>query len=155
MAKLRMFGELLEAGGAVEGDGGSGGALQVARVIRTAGDYQTTSSSFIDVDPSNLVINMTTGANWVLLLLLGSSYASGIQYECFDFTIDGTRQGGSYGVQYVQPYYLQDLQIIWLAQVSAGSHVFKPQWRANGSTCTLRASNQYSPLVFAVVELAC
>ncbi len=153
MGRLRMFGELVEAGGAVEGGGTGGGGLQVARVVRLASDYQTTSASFVDIDSNNLVINMTTGASWVMLLLFGSGYTIGVQYECFDFTIDGVRQGNDYGVQYTQPYYLQDLQIVWLAQVAAGSHVFRPQWRANGVTCYLRASSQFTPLVFAVVEL--
>jgi hypothetical protein len=151
MGRLRLFGELVEAGGAVEGSGGGG--HQIARVVRTAGDYQTTSTSFVDIDGSSLVINMTTGSSWVLLLLLGSAYAGGIQYACFDFTVDGVRQGADYGVQYAQPVYLQDVQIAWLAQVPAGSHVFKPQWRANGSTLCLRASSQFTPLVFCVVEM--
>lgn len=152
MGRLRMFGELVEAGGAVE-SGSAGGGFQAARVVRAAGDYQTTSMSFVDIDNSNLVINMTTGASWVMLLLLGSGYTAGSQYECFDFTIDGVRQGNDYGVQYSQPYYLQDLEIVWLTQVAAGSHVFKPQWRANGSTCYLRSSGQFTPLVFAVLEM--
>jgi hypothetical protein len=155
MGRLRLFGELVEAGGAVEGGGGGdgGGGHQIARVVRNSGDYSTSSTSFVDIDTGNLVINMTTGDSWVLLLLLGSSYATGIQYECFDFTIDGVRQGHDYGVQYVQPPYLQDLQIAWLTQVSAGSHTFRPQWRANGSTAYLRASTQTTPLVFAVIEI--
>jgi hypothetical protein len=147
-----MFGELVEAGGAVEG-GSAGGGLQVARVVRTAGDYQTTSTSFVDIDGNNLVISMTTGASWVMLLLIGSGYTAGIQYECFDFTIDGVRQGNHYGVQYSQPYYLQDVEIVWLTQVAAGTHIFKPQWRGTGVTCYLRSSSQFTPLAFAVIEM--
>ncbi|MGD0114930.1 MAG: hypothetical protein ABSC13_02855 [Dehalococcoidia bacterium] len=153
MGELRMFGELVEAGGAIESGSGGGGGFQGARVVRTAGDYQTTSTSFVDIDGNNLVINLTTGASWVMLLLLGSGYTAGLQYECFDFTIDGMRQGNDNGVQYSQPYYLQDLQIVWLMQVTAGSHVFKPQWRGTGVTCYLRAS-QLAPLVFAVIEMS-
>ncbi len=42
MGRLRLFGELVEAGGAIEGGGGSGGGgHQIARVVRTAGDYST------------------------------------------------------------------------------------------------------------------
>ena len=154
MGRLRLFGELVEAGGAVEGGAvGGGGGHQVARVIRNSGDYQTTSLSFVDVDTANLAINMSTADSWVLLLLLGSCYVGGIQYVCFDFTIDGVRQGGDYGAQYVQPPYLQDVQIMWLAQVSAGSHTFRPQWRANGTTAYLQASTQHTPLAFAVIEI--
>ena len=51
MGRLRLFGELIEAGGAVEGGGGGGGGgHQIARVVRTSGDYSTTSQSFVDID---------------------------------------------------------------------------------------------------------
>ncbi len=156
MGRLRLFGELIEAGGAPEGGGGGnggGGGHQIARVVRTSGDYSTTNTSFEDIDTDNLVINMTTGDSWVLLLLLGSTYVSAVKYGCFDFTIDGGRQGQDKGVQHVQAAYLQDIQIVWLAQVSAGSHTFRPQWRVTGGTGYLRASPSDSPLVFAVMEL--
>jgi hypothetical protein len=154
MGRLRLFGELVEAGGAVEGGGGGGGGgHQIARVVRTAGDYQTNSQSFVDIDTSNLVINMTTGDSWVLLLLLGTIYVGGIQYAHLDFTIDGERQGQGKGVQYVQATYLQDIQIAWLAKVSPGSHVFRPQWRVNASYAILKASSTETPLLFAVMEL--
>ena len=154
MGRLRLFGELIDAGGAVEGGGGGGGGgHQIARVVRISGDYSTTSQSFADIDTNNLVVNLTTGDSWVLLLLAGSAYVTGgIQYACFDFTIDGVRQGQSKGVQHVQPAYMHDIQIVWIAQVSAGSHTFRPQWRGTGSTCYLRASSADSPLLFTVIE---
>ena len=156
MGRLRLFGELIEAGGAVEGGGGGGGGgggHQIARVVRTAGDYMTTSTSFIDIDTNNLVINLTTGASWVWLLLTGSIYVSSLQYGCFDFTIDGVRQGQAKGVQQVQAVYVEDIQIAWLAEVTAGSHVFRPQWRVTGGAGFLRASSAETPLLFAVLEL--
>ena len=155
MGRLRLFGELIEAGGAVEegGGGSGGGGHQIARVVRTAGDYSTSSTSFVDVDTNNLMINLTTGAGWVWLLLVGSIYAAGLQFICFDFTVDGVRQGQTKGVQQVQAGYTQDLQIAWLTEVAAGSHVFRPQWRVTGGSATLRASTAETPLVFAVLEL--
>jgi hypothetical protein len=156
MGRLRLFGELIEAGGAVEGGGGGGGGgggHQIARVVRTAGDCMTTSTSFVDIDTNNLVINLTTGDSWVLLLLLSACYVSSLKYGCFDFTIDGVRQGQAKGVQYVQAVYDADVQIAWLAPVTAGSHVFRPQWRVTGGSAVLRASSAETPLLFAVLEL--
>ena len=157
MGRLRLFDELVEAGGAVEGGGGgggTGGGHQIARVVRVSGDYQTTSQTFVDIDTNNLVINMTTGGSWVLLLLAGSMYlGAGIQYACFDFAIDGVRQGQDKGVQFLQPTYMQDIQIVWLAQVTAGSHTFRPQWRSTGSPLVLRANSVDSPLLFTVIEI--
>ena len=154
MGKLRLFGELIEAGGAIEGvEQSTGGGHQIARVVRTAGDYQTGSTSWVDIDSGNLVINMTTGGGWVQLLLVGTLYVSSMQTVCFDFTIDGERQGQTKGVQSVQATYAQDIQIAWLTQLSADSHVFRPQWRVSGGSATLRASAAETPLVFAVMEL--
>jgi hypothetical protein len=156
MGRLRLFGELIEAGGAVEGGGGSGGGgggHQIARVVRTSGNYLTTSTSFVDIDTDNLVINMTTGASWVLLLLLGSISCTSAADAYLDFTIDGNRQGQAKGVQMVQGVYREDVQIAWLAQVEAGAHTFRPQWRVSANSANLRASAADTPLLFAVLEL--
>jgi hypothetical protein len=155
MGRLRLFGELIEAGGAIEGGGEAapGGGHQVGRVVRTAGDYQTTSLSFVDVDTANLVVNLTTGDSWLYLLLAGTLYVSSFGYVHFDFTIDGQRQGATKGIQQVQATYVQDIQIAWLTQVAAGSHMIRPQWRVSAGTALLRASNAESPLMLAVVEL--
>jgi hypothetical protein len=155
MGRLRLFGELIEAGGAVEGGGGGsgGGGHQISRVVRTAGDYVINSTTFVDIDTANLVINMTTGASWVLLLLLGTAYTFGQQTLCLDFTIDGTRQGQAKGVQCVLPLDAQDIQATWLAQVAAGSHIFRPQGMVDFGWARLRASSAETPLLFAVLEL--
>ena len=155
MGRLRLFGELMEAGAAAEGEegGGTGSGLQVARVVRTTADYQTSSMSFVNIDTANLAINMNTGAGWVYLLLAGAVFVSSIQYGCFDFTVDGQLQGGAKGVQQVQAPYVQDIQISWLAQVTAGSHIFRPQWRVLGGGAVLRASSAESPALFAAIEL--
>jgi len=153
MGRLRLFGELVEAGGAVEG-GGGGGGHQIARVVRTSGDYTTNSTSWADIDTANLVINMTTGDSWVLLMLLGSLYTDGFHYGYFDFTIDGTRQGQSKGVLLIQANMEQDLQLLWLAHLSPGAHVFRPQWKVDtAGGCHLYARTSMTPLLFAVLEL--
>jgi hypothetical protein len=153
MGRLRLFGELTEAGGAIEGGGGAGGGHQVARAVRSDGDYQTTSTSFVDIDTANLAANLTTGESWVLLLLAGTVYATGFGQVQFDFTIDDQRQGTTKGLQQLQPVYNEDIQIAWLAQVAAGSHVFRAQWRVTAGTGVLRASSAESPAMLAVVEL--
>jgi len=155
MGRLRLFGELTEAGGAAQAEGGSGvgGGHQVGRVVRITGDYLTSSVSFVDIDTANLAVSMTTGASWVYLLLAGTLYVSNIQHACFDFAVDGQLQGAAKGVQYVQASYTQDIQIAWLAQVTAGTHIFRPQWRVLGGGALLRASSGESPLLFAAIEL--
>ena len=154
MGRLRLFGELIEAGGAIEGgEEAAAGGHQVGRVVRLAGDYQTSSTSFVDIDTANLAISLTTGDSWVYLLLAGTVYVSSFGCAYFDFTIDGQRQGATKGVQQVQAMYVEDIQIGWLAQVSAGSHVFRAQWRVSAGAAILRASSAESPAMLAVVEL--
>jgi len=154
MGRLRLFGELIEAGGAIEGgQAAPGGGHQVGRIVRTAGDYQTSSTSFVDIDTTNLALNLTTGDSWVYLLLAGSLSVSSLGQVHLDFTVDGQRVGTTKGVQQVQAAYIEDIQIGWLAYISAGSHVFRPQWRVSGGVATLRASNAETPLLFAAVEL--
>jgi len=131
---------------------GSGGH-QIARVVRTAGDYTTTSTTFVDIDTDNLVINMTTGDSWVLLTLTGSAYITSFGYVQLDFTIDDVRQGQTKGVQQLQATYVAGIQVAWLVQVTAGSHVFRPQWRVSTGSALLRASAAETPLLFAVTEL--
>lgn len=130
-----------------------GAAHQVQVVQGTAGDYTTTSLVFVDVDTDNLVVTMTTGDSWVLLILSGSLYVGSIKYGCFDFTVDGSRQGGGYGVISAQSAYEDPLVAVALVQVEAGEHIFRPQWRVTGGFARLRASPEYSPTIFAVVEL--
>ena len=155
MGRLRLFGELIEAGGAIEGGGEAapGGGHQIGRVVRTAGDYQTTSLTFVDIDTANLAVNLTTGDSWLYLLLAGTLYVSSFGFVHFDFAIDGQRQGATKGIQQVQATYVQDIQIAWLAQVPSGSHVFRPQWRVSTGSAILRAGSAESPLLFAVAEL--
>ena len=155
MGRLRLFGELVEAGGAIEGGGGNGGGggHQIARVVRTAGDYSTSSTSFVDVDTNNLVDQSDDRRRLGLAATRRLRLRGGLQFICFDFTVDGVRQGQTKGVQQVQAGYTQDLQIAWLSEVTAGSHVFRPQWRVSGGSAVLRASIAETPLVFAVLEL--
>lgn len=154
MGRLRLFGELIEAGGEIETGGeGGGGACQVARAVVANGDYQTADTSFTDIDAANLSLQLTTEDGWVLLLLAGSAYIGLLQYCCFDFTIDGQRQGQVKGVQQLQASYFQDVQIAWLAQVQAGTHTFRPQWRVTGSSAVLRAGASETPLLFAVIVI--
>lgn len=126
--------------------GGGGGGHQIQRVVRssTSGIYMTTSISWVDIDSTNLSITMTTGASWVLLGLVGGAFqvaatAGGSGFVTF--TVDGTRQGSTNGGVYAQAQPTITDQILnfsvgalWLVQVTAGEHTFRPQWRLNIGT---------------------
>src|SRR5260370_40838420 len=54
-------------------------------------DYTTTSTTFVDIDSTNLAITMTISGSAVLLnLQAGAGYTGALQVAAFDFQIDGT-----------------------------------------------------------------
>lgn len=141
--------------------GGGGGAsnLASARYQRTSGNYTTTSTSFVDVDPTNMALTIATGARRVLIGFTGSCFNSGPDTVFFDVAIDGTRMGGAFGLmgenEGTGAY--RNLSFFEVSAVlSAGSHTFKLQWRnVNGTTTTMpgaTASSSTHP-TFWVVEL--
>lgn len=134
--------------------GGGGGGHQVQRqVVNSFGTYTTTSTAFVDIDSTNLAITMTTGASWVVIFLTGTTWNSSTPGNMFDIAIDGVRQGGDNGIHYEVGSTPHGVSLIWVAQVSAGSHQFKPQWRVSAGTGSLPATSTISPVMFAVVEL--
>ena len=134
--------------------GGGGGGHQVQRVVvDSVGTYQTTSTTFVDIDAARLSITMTTGASWVLIFLTGTTWNNSSPGNMFDVTIDGVRQGGANGIHYEVGNVPHGVSLTWLTQVAAGSHQFRPQWRVSSGTGVLAASSSTSPVMFAVVEI--
>lgn len=134
--------------------GGGGGAHQVGRAVRTAGDLSTTSTSFVDVDPATLSVTLTTGAGWVLLFFQATVWNSGGFRVQLDFAVDGARQGQSWGLVWTAGSSGHALNVLWPAQVAAGSHTFRVQWAVNGGTGWMSASAATSPAVLSVIDLA-
>jgi hypothetical protein len=144
--------------------GGGGGGHQIQRVVLSSGYHATSSTSFVDVDSSSLSITMTTGANWVVLGLFGGFFrvtANGGGSGYLDFTIDGDRQGPAGGIYgQAQPTITGQtlgfsLGMLWVVQVDAGEHTFRPQWRLNiGTSISLYHGLGSTPaLNFFVAEL--
>lgn len=138
----------------------SGGAHQLSRVVRTAGDYSTTSTTFVDIDTTNLAITLTITANrWLRLVLQGvvrNNTAN--QLTAFDFTVGGTRQGQTSGIIMKDagggPEPEDWFHCEWLYQeTTGGSITFRPQWKVTGGTANLRATTAQTPLLFYVEEI--
>ena len=135
----------------------SASAGQSAKAKVTAGNYTTTSTSFVDVDATNLSLTIRTRGGRVLIVVTGLFGQSGSGMNCYmDVAIDGAREGGTIGLfsssansASVNPSaswsYITDA-------LSAGIHTFKLQWAVSGGTGTLFASAT-APVVFSVIEL--
>lgn len=109
--------------------------------LNESSDYTTTSTTFVDVDATNLSATLTTNGGDVFvffapLVALGSS-----QVIFFDLDVDGTRLGGDDGIVATVPAGI-GIAIPIIAMVkglAAGSHTIKLQWKVTSGTGKLYA----------------
>jgi hypothetical protein len=120
---------------------------QAGSYLRTAGNYTTASTSFADIDGTNVSFTFTTRARRVLIGQMGSVAVNNVAGEVsFDVAIDGTRQGDAFGIVYMQAAVVgeyMNCSFSYLTDVlSAGSHTFKIMWRVGNAahTATLLGS---------------
>jgi hypothetical protein len=106
--------------------------------LNQGSDYTTTSTSFVDVDATNLSLTINTAGGDVLIVFLGFGAGSARLY--FDIAIDGVRMAGDDGFFSAVQNSNGPLTLVALKQgLSAGSHTFKLQWKVNSGTGTLYA----------------
>jgi hypothetical protein len=128
---------------------------------RTSADYTTTSTSFVDIDGTNLSFTITTLARRVKMGFVGSIFtgATANQQIFLDVTVDGTLQGGTNGGlvgirspnDTTQRFY--NGSFTYLTDVlSAGSHTFKFQWRVASGTGTITGTTAGSKARWWVEE---
>jgi hypothetical protein len=126
------------------------------RIIRDAG-YSTTSTSFVDIDSTNLSITLTLSSGAVLVgLEVNAFYDGSGSRPVFDITIDGTRYAnavatGLGGITGVSGSFTVHLSFtVLVVGLTVGSHIFRPVWR-NSTTGT---ASLVSPVVFWALEVA-
>jgi hypothetical protein len=107
-------------------------------VLNQGADYTTTSTSFVDLDATNLALTITTTGGDVLIGFYGYVYnATGSTF--FDVLLDGVRVAGDDGLLRTStaafPFSCAYLKV----SLAAGSHTFKLQWKVNTGTTTLYA----------------
>lgn len=111
--------------------------------VNEAGDYTTTSTSFVDIDATNLSLTITTAGGDVMIGFYGSFKESVANIIYLDVDMDGSRLGGDDGIigLRVSTNVMQDtMSFVYLQQsLSAGSHTYKLQWKVKGNTGTLHA----------------
>lgn len=101
-----------------------------------AADYTIASTTFADVDGSDLAFTFTTGAGILCCMFLVTPFYSsgtGNAQICFDIKVDGTRYGGDDGITQAfvtsgsAPLH-QSVMVFCAVPVDAGSHEVKLQW---------------------------
>jgi hypothetical protein len=143
-----------------------GAALNLAsnRVTRTGigSDLTTTSSTWADMDSTNLTITMTTGARRVMLTVTGmlstdvAATSVGVGFSV-DATGVPTEAAASTGVwaTHMSTGIFYPISAVYITDVlSAASHTFRPRWNRRSGSGTVTAeqgSNQF--IIFSAVEL--
>jgi hypothetical protein len=114
--------------------------------VNQGSDYQTTSTSFVNVDATNLALTIVTGGGDVLIGFYGFvNVAAGAKFAYFDVEIDGVRMAGDDGLVAANSQQSANqafcVSFVTLKQgLAAGTHTFKLQWKAtSAATLTLYA----------------
>jgi hypothetical protein len=126
---------------------------------RTAGNYTTTSGTFVDVDATNLALTITTLARRVRISLVASGLINTVNAFLYvDVDLDGARLGGDNGIiiqreDSAATSRYRNMSFSWITDVlTAASHTFKLQWKVSAGTGTLVGSSADSVLQFSVEE---
>jgi hypothetical protein len=132
----------------------------MAIYTRTSATYTTNSTSFVDVDGTNLALAITTLARRVRVNLqaTGLSPATANAFTRLDIDIDGARVGGTNGL--VSHRNANDTtQRVWNASftyltdvLTAASHTFKLQWMVSAGTASLLGVSSDVTMRFWVEE---
>lgn len=113
-----------------------------------ASDYTTSSTSFADVDSTNLAMSITTtGGDILVTATLSAAHSDGAGFIYFDIDLDGTRQGLDDGIVFFELSAASGIAgatipvtiSYWIQSVSAGAHTVKLQWKTSGATASLWA----------------
>ena len=131
------------------------GAPVYGRVVRTAGNFTTTSTSLVDATSAE--ITLTTGA---FPLFFSVSHMTRNTHQgvdgIFNVELDGsTLMFGTDGIGYAQAVAALNSMVGFSGQtavLSAGSHTLKEQWRVASNTGTIVASSGQSAM-FSAFEI--
>lgn len=112
--------------------------------INEGADYTITgSTTYADVDATDLELSITTNGGDVLVSFYGTIAISGAstpEQLCFDFTIDGTREGGDDGLvafRETADGVPKSISFSYLKTgLSAAAHLFKLQWKIGHASDT-------------------
>jgi hypothetical protein len=111
-------------------------------VLNEGSDYTTTSTSFVDVDATNLALTITTTGGDVFVHFHGSVNSNTYRIY-FELDVDGSPHAGDDGITHSFNSGGNDRMTITFTRLitglSAGSHTIKLQWKSSSSTITLFA----------------
>jgi hypothetical protein len=114
------------------------------KTLNEAANYTTNSTSFVDIDSTNLSLTINTAGGDVLIIFTGTfSHNTAGGRVFLDVSVDGTDMFGddglvTHGCETANRQYAVTL-VAWKLSLSAGSHTFRLRWRTNTGILTLYA----------------
>lgn len=114
--------------------------------VNEASDYTTSSTSFGDVDATDMAITIITGGGdvevSVVCSIINNTLTSRTYFDIYE-SVAGGRVGGDDGICESGTANTSAPQVVsftyQIASLSAGSHTFKLQWKVSGGTTTMYA----------------
>lgn len=107
-------------------------------------DYTTTSTSFVDVDGSNLALSLTTTGGDVLVGFIGTVKHDTNNGAIFcNISVDGVDYFSNDGLFFNRNLDLGDYRtfsfVVRITGLANGAHTFKLRWKTSTGTATLYA----------------
>lgn len=115
------------------------------QLVNEATNYTTTSTTFVDVDATDLSKTITTTGGDILAVFVAPVQHSALDGKIYlDFMLNGARQGGDDGLAIYEcaraGQNAQTLTIyLRMTDLIAGSYTLKVQWKTSGATATMFA----------------
>jgi len=150
-----------DSAGAVTDIGGAITVPVAGKIVRTANaaagnDYSTTSSTLVDVDATNLTINLTTLARRVMVGVVATGANSNATGRMdLAFKIDGSVPNGAHieVSQHSETANFMNLSFVYLSDVlTAASHAFVLQFARGAAGTGVLNANATNNLEFWVAE---
>jgi hypothetical protein len=112
---------------------------------KNVGAHSTSSTSYVDVDSTNLSVTIETTGGDILVTFSGSgSMAAAGNFGYLTISLDGVDQWtGGITVATVAGYQGMSFAV-WLIGVAAGSHTIKLRYKVSGSTLTIIGAGQFA-----------
>ncbi len=107
--------------------------------------YSTTSTTYVNVDSTNLALTITTTGGDVVVGFNGAGVMAVLGNSGYlTVSMDNVNVAGAYGITFLTSSAVVPISFAFLLRdLSPGVHTFRLQWKVSGSTATLYATGEF------------
>lgn len=102
--------------------------------LNEGSNYTTSSTTFVDIDGTNLALTLTTNGGDVMVSFHGSILVTGAYLAYLDVDVDGARDAGDDGMLLYELFNARAKPMVFtrlITGLAAGSHTFTLQWKVS------------------------